>query len=394
MTHSRNRVLILLGFGLTACSAGERSETDVPLWTLEEVVRIGSRDGGETALTFVSDVHFTNEAIYVLEMQPARIVEFDRSGQWIRTFGRSGPGPGEFVGPWSLGTHGSTLWVGDPRGARMELFSMDGEFQRSIRFQIPPDSLGERAFPRALLSNGTVLAGPGGISISGINMGWVDHLSFLQTDSSGVVLQHLVDLPVSRSDFFRGSMGGDRFIEGFHPVPEGPTYAVFPEGTGMVVVERWASSQPDSSSYTLSVYGADGEVRARTVVPYSPQPLGDHWLRRSFEGQLDRSGESLTEADRNQVLSAFLEGAAEHAFFPPVTRVVAGQDGSVWVRREETLTDSVRWDVLDRDAVRVGRLNVPNGLQIRAATLEEVWGVILDEMDVPYVVGFRVGQLR
>jgi hypothetical protein len=73
-----------------------------------------------------------------------------------------------------------------------------------------------------------------------------------------------------------------------------------------------------------------------------------------------------------------------------VTGVVAGNDGSIWLRREPVSFDSVSWDVLNSGGSREGSLRVAAGLQIHAVSGNTVWGVIRDELDVPYVAGLTV----
>ena len=73
-----------------------------------------------------------------------------------------------------------------------------------------------------------------------------------------------------------------------------------------------------------------------------------------------------------------------------MTRVVAGNDGSIWLRREEASFDTVSWDVLTSAGTWEGRLRAAADLQIHAASRDTVWGVIKDGLDVPYVVGLKV----
>jgi hypothetical protein len=103
------------------------------------------------------------------------------------------------------------------------------------------------------------------------------------------------------------------------------------------------------------------------------------------QDMLERSG----RIDRD-LLSGIADALDRRSFYPPVTRLVAGTDGSTWVRREEIATDSVQWDVFDRLGVRIGRASTSTDLRIVAASLEEVWAVEQDDLDVPFLLRMRV----
>ncbi len=70
---------------------------------------------------FVADGHGGNTN--------ARIVKFDKTGKFIKTWGHKGSGPGEFDGPHTLAmdTQGR-LFVGDRGNNRIQIFDRDGNF--------------------------------------------------------------------------------------------------------------------------------------------------------------------------------------------------------------------------------------------------------------------------
>ncbi len=59
----------------------------------------------------------------------ARIVKFDKSGKFIKTWGKKGTGPGEFDGPHTLAFDSrGRLFVGDRQNNRIQIFNQDGTF--------------------------------------------------------------------------------------------------------------------------------------------------------------------------------------------------------------------------------------------------------------------------
>jgi sugar lactone lactonase YvrE len=70
---------------------------------------------------FVADGHGGNTN--------ARIVKFDRTGKFIKTWGKKGSAPGEFDGPHTLAMDSrGRLFVGDRGNNRIQIFDQDGNF--------------------------------------------------------------------------------------------------------------------------------------------------------------------------------------------------------------------------------------------------------------------------
>lgn len=75
-----------------------------------------------------------NERIYVADMLPAHIKVFDRNGEYVRTIGRKGQGPGEMQMPYFVQiTSENEVLVQDFGTQRLNYFTPDGEFLRQKR---------------------------------------------------------------------------------------------------------------------------------------------------------------------------------------------------------------------------------------------------------------------
>jgi hypothetical protein len=365
--------------GDSAC--GSESGAVGPVQHFREVNRIGSVNDERYAFSMPIAVAATDLEIYVVDGSPVRGARFTEDGRWIADFAHSGMGPGELVGAGTVGLTLDTLWVADPHGARMELYRPDGTFIMSLRFNLDSDSLGTRFVPRALLEDGSVLVGPAGIQVGAVTAGRVDHAAWARTTRAGEILSTVYRDPLVTADFYHTSMGrgGGRII-GITPLPQSPLVAPFADGSGLVAVERRASQTPDSASYTVTRYDAEGTVAWTTQVPYAPCATTgflDAWLSKSLQGSGPRNPE-VARTLRNAI--------PVPPFYPPVTSVVPGNDGTVWLRREEAASDSVVWEVLNAQGRLSSTVVTPASLQIVAASAKEVWGVVTGAMDVPYLV--------
>jgi hypothetical protein len=105
--------------------------TDVPLsWSFEPVVDIGGQVDGPAAFGRVmpSGIGVDGEGrIHVLDVLAFRVSVFDRSGDFIRSVGRSGSGPGEFRFPSDLAVRADgAIAVYDFDGRAFVVFDADG----------------------------------------------------------------------------------------------------------------------------------------------------------------------------------------------------------------------------------------------------------------------------
>jgi hypothetical protein len=109
--------------GATQVTNTPRS-ADVPVWTLEEELRIGTVDGaGPDAFGQIKGLIVEDDGrIIVLDAQPQEIRVFDAGGAHLQTHGRRGAGPGEFLNALGLMRAGDGhLYVPDQQNARMSV---------------------------------------------------------------------------------------------------------------------------------------------------------------------------------------------------------------------------------------------------------------------------------
>ena len=71
-------------------------------------------------------------SIYILDPRYASIKKFDKTGKYLKSFGRNGTGPGEMQFPNSLSILGDTIYVSNPPARKMVKFSLNGEFYSDL----------------------------------------------------------------------------------------------------------------------------------------------------------------------------------------------------------------------------------------------------------------------
>src|SRR5690606_29180218 len=76
-----------------------------------------------------------DDNLYVLDGQNYRVVVFDRSGRYVRQFGKQSGGPGELQAPFGLAiTPDQHVVVSDPMCRAFMLFTREGKHVRNVPF--------------------------------------------------------------------------------------------------------------------------------------------------------------------------------------------------------------------------------------------------------------------
>ena len=104
----------------------------------EPVFRVGDDESNEA--TWFSTIRgmgrLSDGSVAVLDRASAEIRIFDPDGRHVRSMGRRGEGPGEFRSAWKLWVlPGDTLWAGDYRPWRYNVFTRDGEWVRAVQMK-------------------------------------------------------------------------------------------------------------------------------------------------------------------------------------------------------------------------------------------------------------------
>ena len=70
----------------------------------------------------------------------SRVAKINKNGDWIKSWGQRGKGPGEFNTPHSIAADSKgNIYVADRANRRIQVFDGDGTFQKEIKIDVPFD---------------------------------------------------------------------------------------------------------------------------------------------------------------------------------------------------------------------------------------------------------------
>lgn len=330
---------------------------DETRWEVVERFRIGTIDGGgPTAFGGgqLSVQTTSRREILVLDHQAHDIRVFDSNGQFLRTIGREGEGPGEFQSPMGILIDATgRAWVPEAFNGRYTVFDRDGELVKTVpRALRTYHRLRELSFedPSRFIDHASTDGGAG----------------FYRVDTLGAVLDTFPRLPYpSLPRGLSGPLTGRS---------DSPVRSAVRFGLQRLV---WTLA-PDHTIW----FGYSDELRL---------------IQRTLEGDTLRIIEtahrppSFTPAEAEVVRDAEREMGARSVFSPQVWRGVhVLDDGHILVHVSGEFGEvGTEFDVFDPRGRFLGTLPLPfrmPQLSVPSFDGDEVVAVHVDEFGVQYIV--------
>jgi hypothetical protein len=161
----------------------------------------------------------------------------------------------------------------------------------------------------------------------------------------------------------------------------------------MVVLDRIAATSSETGEFRVTRIDLAGDTVWSRSFLYAPVPIPrsqvDSIVQRTAADFYGTVGEvsGITPARWEDLVA---EAIYAPPFFPPVDRLGIGMDGTVWVRLRQPDPERSDWLVLDLDGEPIARVELPAGFEWMTANRNTIWGTERDELDVPYIVRYRL----
>lgn len=358
-------------------------------WALVQDLRVGAADGPHP-YTFSPQALVAargDGTLYVVDRGNHEVRVFDPRGRHLRTFGREGAGPGEFLGASTAGWVADTLWVSDLVQMRTTFFRPNGTVLRTTGPALRASARYEPGVAEAVLGDGSslVLARPlpprQGTAASDVS-----RLPVLRVGRSGP--PDTLAWRDLRNRMVRVNAGARR-LSLPQPWDDSPLWAVATTGRSIVLVHRPAAARRENARWHVIRLSPSGDTLFARSFSYTPVRVPAGWASRWANETAALISSRRSATDRRSLAAALARSVYVPAFMPPVTAVVAGDDGTVWLRREEQ-GGRVVWNVLSGEGRLVAEVRAPAGLEVQQVQRSHLWGVMADDLDVPYVYRFRI----
>lgn len=404
--HLPSTVLTLALAGWTwmaGCEAPEAARPlaidDLPRLTLVEELRIGSVDDPDLGFSALSShVEVTEgDTIYVHDIRARQFRVHGPDGGLVRRIGRPGEGPGELGSVLSWGLVRDTLWAIDFQG-RVTLFARDGRLLATsrpepVRFTYGPYWLQVR--PAELLPGGVLMGGIGARSIPRPGMPAVEaRVPIVRFDLDGNVLDTAYHEAL---DFDAEAQGWTEVRGVTMSAPELPTSRPWTVGLGSdsVLVERARVTEEGHGLLQVTRRSVRGDTVWRRVFAFDPIPVSPAYRDSVLDAAAERSRRrfgSLAEAR-----SAVKEAYTFLPHHPAVSRLGIREDETLWMLRTGHsgtvgADEAWEWLVLAADGSVLGRVTTPPDTRIAHHRKDRVYAIERDELDIPWLVRYRLGE--
>jgi hypothetical protein len=360
-------------------------------WTVTEDLRIGEMAGaaeyqfGQLAFVEVG----SDGTIYAMDLQAQEVKAYDAQGNFLRTIGSPGQGPGE-IGQGTVFVFeapGGEIWIPDQGNLRVSRFSPDGS------------PLG--SFPIRMEAGAPIRWGmdPGGRLIAQLRGMNVEGIAALEEgdpivayDTTGAVVDTVAMIPKGQT--LEGITEGQLSIVLFAPEP---LWDLGPDGSVYYAM---------NNQYRILVNGPEGSL-SRVITRETPRkPVEEsdqNAIRQTLREQYAQFGIPPAQIDQ------MMQGIGFAEFYPAFGQVFLGPEESLWVQRIRSARDmaegageefefdpqdigSPEWEVFDGEGRYLGVVTLPDRFQPVNVKGDYLYGVWRDELDVQYIMRLRVNR--
>jgi hypothetical protein len=383
-------VTVLVPF-IAACAGETRTMGDngVPNWSVspEPVVEIGIEGDPRYEFYWVVGVAtLSGGGVVVADGGSQELRVFGASGEFLRTFGGKGDGPGEFRNLSGINVRDDSIIVmeGMFGPARVHVFDTEEGFQWGASLR--PDGAASGVTAMAILSTNAlvVTSGAGPRAATPPPDGVVKRdtltLGILQIHPSQVV-SWIGDFP-NRSWFSYAMPPGAFLDRGIAVHSLGPSLVLGASDDAV-----WIG---DSGTGMISIFDASGSLVTEIPFPVPARPFDEATLRDARTAEL-AAVPDLDPVGRRAGIEALYSSRMRPPTAPLFTRFTAGPAGEMWIEQFSEVPKAEHGVVvLDRTGREIGRATIPAGLTLHTVDHNRVIGVRADADGVERIVVHRL----
>ncbi len=385
-----------VALSLMLCTPVHAQRLDLPLRALDYRRDLATREA-TSLFTAVGDLEVTRAGhMYVLNPGDQTIVLLDARGKRVREFGRRGEGPGEFRRAGKLAIRRDSVWVVDYGLRRVTRFALNG--QNPVSFLIQP-AVGGVASPAAMGTEGVLVA---------VNVSYGPAEQHQTTSQSSSLLLHtdyrgnvsdtllrvtepnaMLRYSIEAVDVDRGRVVGNANAR--QPFTPRSFWSVNYDGSNVVVVAEEASNRATAvGSLRVTSLSLAGDTLNSRRLPFKREPVTAQHVTAvvdSLSRTFTMKGNVRVRGNR-QTIRDSLDVAA---FWPAVSALTVGVDGSIWIRRNGPpgFPYTRYWVVFPNES-EARAVTLPREFTLLRASRSALWGWSRDPDGLPVVERYRL----
>lgn len=332
-------------------------------WSLSLQVQIGTPSGRESTQLFqVGDVaRLSDGRIAVVNSGSHELRVYSEAGEHIRTIGREGEGPGEFMLPRSVWILPSdSLMVMD--WTRISVFDSAGVFAGSSVYGT--GTVVDRYVDGSLLK----LVIPPGVDMYEVGYSRPGR-ALVRLSADGAVTDTLAH--VTGDEFYRflTSAGG---IASFN-APFGLVRTAVTHGS--------ATYTGDGARFEVQVLDENGALARIIRRSGDPRAVDEAAIAGLEERMLMRTTTEEQERSRRQLFAEWTYPATQPAY----DRLLIDSEGNLWVQHWDVETEATSWSVFSDAGHWLGIIEMPSRFRVTEIGSDYALGVLTDDLGVEYV---------
>jgi hypothetical protein len=392
---ARTSALLLLA----ACgsAAGDLPQLEAPPLALEVDFAYGALDGPRSLTWFRGMVVGPAGEIFTAHPMENRLRKFSAGGELVREIGREGQGPGEFRNIGTLGIVGDTLWVLDFSGYVFSYFDLDGNLLGSESVPVEIVSMETLGPPRpgGLLRDGTLFGAPPAWSEM-VATGQITETYWARLSRAGEILDTIASYSLLNTTWRVTDPGNERAPRSYMAQPFTDTEIVSPAPPLLEIlrVDRGAPADPERAAVRITKVSFAGDTLFTREFSYVPRPIRAAEVDSLVQSRVEAMTRSpfFGGAPAGRMSGWVRDGLFVPRYHPHVRSARIGRDGTVWLERDAPDMKGSEWVILSSEGDPLGVVITPPRFSLEEADREHVWGMLTDELEVPYLVRYRISD--
>lgn len=283
-----------------------------------------------------------SDAIYACDYKASNIKKFNSKGEFVKTIGKEGQGPGDFQSPSKIEVVQDRLFVWEARNMRISILNLDGDYIKSI----PWDRM-QQGWPYEIkaLPNKKMILETQVSYRRGPSRPWECYLRLFSYDA-----EHMKDL-YKKEFWTRKNITEPRRFSIPLPFSAKVHWDVTPKGNIVIGF---------SESYEIEIYDPlKGKISSFTH-KYEPVEVTKRDEEQYFTGMTVTITSGGTSETKQGAPDYIVKNTEFPKYKPAFDDIKCDSEGNIWIHRfcKDRKEESSSFDVFDEDGNFINRVRI------------------------------------